>query len=172
MLVPEATEVPEAPPSLGGAVITGSIFMGLALPFLALFIYRNWPNARTLTPYEESEHGPDALPPRHVGAVRIGSGPPGTQGQRGRMRLTAAGILVTRDRRGRDVLVGAPYEAIRWVGVTPDYRSLDLRAADGSGLQVVLVQRSARVRTAIVRALADRVRDRAGVEPVWAAAAT
>lgn len=170
LLVPEAANVPEEPQSLGEAVITGGIFMGVALPFIALFVYRNWPSPRTLTPYEVAEHGPDALPPRHVGRIRIVAGPAGTAGQAGRLRLTVSGVLVTRDRRGREVLTAAPYEAIRWIGVAPDHRGLDLRAADGTSLQLLLPQRSARARREIVAALGDRVRDRAGVEPAWAPA--
>lgn len=158
------------PQPLGEAVVTGLAFMLVAGGFIAVFVTRNWPTARTLTPYEVFQLGEQALPPRYVGAVDVVHSHAGALG-RGRLRLLGDTVLVSRDRKGRETLSWAPYGTIAHCGVDPEFRVLDLRAGDGSRLVLSLPQRAKRTRTGIVRAVGDRVRVHAGVEPVWSTAA-
>lgn len=154
------------PQPLGAAVVTGLAFMLVTGPFIAVFVHRNWPTTRTLTPYEVFSLGEHGLPPRAAGKAEVRRSHAGPLGI-GHLRMLPDCIVVSRDRRGRDVLSWAPYSTIAHFGVDPDFRTLDLRAGDGSALELALPQRSRRIRVGIVRALGDRVIAHAGAQPVW-----
>lgn len=163
-------EVDPTPTPLAEAIGVGLAFMAVTAPFIGVFLYRNWPTAQTLTPYEEFHYGPRGLPPRRTGPVDVLGSHAGALG-RGRLSLGQDHLLVSRDRRGREVLSWAPYSTIAFCGVDQDFRVVQLRAGDGSALTLSLPQRSRRIRTGIVRAIGDRTIAWAGVEPVWSAPA-
>ncbi len=147
----------QEPPGLIEALIAGTIFMAISLPFLILFLVRNWPDARTLTPYEVSLGGTAALPPRHIGPVRVVEGPFDIAGRSGRLWLDPDRLLVIADRRGRQTLTAAPWGALHSSGVSPDARVLRIVARDGTVVALELPQRSMRIRVAIAAAVADRI---------------
>ena len=149
------------------ALIAGIVFMGISLPFIVWFIWRNWPDASTLTPYEEHEFGPGALPPRHLGRVEVVAGPFGIGGQRGRLWVEQDRIVVTADTRGRRLWTSAPYVAIHAVGIDPAATTIIFAAADGSRLELALPQRSTRYRRSVTTAVVQRLRAAGVPEPVW-----
>ncbi len=151
------TAADQAPQSVGEAAIGGAIFIALSLPFLVLFVIRNWPDARTVTPYELARWGPGALPPRHLGPALVVTGPFGIQGRRGRLWLQPDRLVLNADRRGRRTLTTIPYPAIRDVSVSSDLRTVCLTAGDGTAATLTLPQRSKRVRAGIVGAVEDRL---------------
>lgn len=146
-----------------GAIATGLVLMALGLPFLIAFAVRNWPDARTRTPYQLAEFGPAALPPCRVGVVTASSSHVGDLG-RVRLQLSEAGVVLT---RRRQVVTWAPWPTITWIAVSADYRDVVLRAGDGTGAQLRLPQRSRRARVAIVQAIGERSVAVTGTVPTW-----
>lgn len=157
----------ESTQSVSEALVVGVVFMGVSLPFIVWFIWRNWPDASTVTPYEEHQFGAGALPPRHLGRVAIASGPFGINGRRGRLWVDQDRVAVTADARGRRLWTSAPYGAIREVGVDPDSTTLAFVAGDGTRLELRLPQRSARYRRSVVTAVWRRLQAAGVPPPVW-----
>jgi len=157
----------EAAPDLAAAMIAGLVLIGLSLPFIVVFLMRNWPSATTLTPYEAFDHGDLSLPPRHCGRVDVAAGPYGIAGSQGRLWLQPDRLIVNADRRGRRLLTAVPWQAIRVIAVGPDYRTMVLTAADGTSVTLTLPQRSQRARQGITAAVAQRVSAVGGPPAAW-----
>ncbi len=143
--------------SAAETAVVGVIFLALSSPFVAWFIYRNWPDTRTLTPYERFQFGPGALPPRHAGPVTITAGPYQLSGRQGRLWLTDAGLAVIGDRRGRMLLTSAPYSAVHEMGASADWSAIVLTATDGTQVTMAVRRRSERMRRGVVTALSERL---------------
>ncbi len=139
------------------AIVTGLVALAVSGPFVALFVWRNWPTAQSLTPYEVAEFGDTALPPRHLGAVTVVAGPYGIAGQRGRLWLQQTGITVMAGRISRASLTSAPYPAVAGLEVAPDLAWIRLVAHDGAVLQLRFGTRTRRARQGAVAALQERL---------------
>lgn len=161
----------QAPPDLAAAMVGGAIFIAMSLPFIVLFVMRNWPTAATVTPYEAITEGVAVLPPRRCGRVDVVAGPYGIAGSRGYLALQPDRLVIASDRRGRQLLTAAPWSVIRVVAVAPDHRVLVLTAADGTSLTIRLPQRSQRIRAGITTALGERVIAVGGPPVAWLPAA-
>ncbi|MFN8126742.1 MAG: type II CAAX endopeptidase family protein [Candidatus Nanopelagicales bacterium] len=138
--------------------IVGIVALAVSAPFVGWFVWRNWPDTRTTTPYERFEYGPGALPPRHAGSVTIVAGPFGLAGRSGRLWLDERQVMIIGDRRGRVLLTSAAYPSITHLAVTPDWRTVVLTATDGTAVTLEVRRRSARMREGVVTALDDRLR--------------
>jgi len=144
--------VQETDTSTGEVLTTGFVGLALSVPFIALFIWRNWPVAQQLTPYEEFEQGATALPPRRLGSVHV----PG-QPEKLRWALSDDDIVVSRDRGGKNVAWQLPYSDITHLGASQNFDTIAVAMRDGSVLTMAPTARSQRLRGGYVAALQQRV---------------
>lgn len=155
----QQTPSPATGAELFGQMLAGVIFMAVASPFIVLYVKRNWPGPDSLTPYERTELGDGALPPRRLGKITVNQ----VQYQ---AAVREAAVVISRDRAGKSPLWQIPYADINYLAVTPDWNNMLLMGGGGQ-LQLAFAAGGQRRRYRSMHAIAQRVSAVSGVQTEW-----
>ena len=155
----QETPSPNTAADFVAQIVVGLILMAVASPFIVLYVKRNWPGPDSLTPYERTELGDSALPPRRLGKITVNA-----------LQYEAAvredAVVISRDRAGKSPLWRIPYSDISYLAVTPDWSNMLLMGGGGQ-LQLAFSTGGKRRRYRSMHAIAQRVSAASGVQTEW-----
>ena len=157
--VAQQTPTPSTGADLLGQILVGLVMMAVAAPIVGLYVKRNWPGPDSLTPYEISQLGKGALPPRRLGKVNVNQ-------MQYEVAVREDAVVISQDRAGKKPLWRIPYGDISYLAVTPDWNNMLLMGGGGQ-LQLAFATGGQRRRYRSMYSIAQRVAAASGVQAEW-----